>query len=73
VKKDLLSYGSQVGVVEFSLLPMMMVKRGEYEGLCGLCYAFDSLHSMSATCGPRYIISLVTPKLLDTVSSMYCH
>jgi hypothetical protein len=41
---------------------MMMVNCGEIEGLCGLCYASGSRHSMSATCGPRDIISLVTPR-----------
>jgi hypothetical protein len=64
MKQDLLSSGSQAGVVDVALLQMMMmVKCGEEEGLCGLCYASGSRHSMSATCGPRDIISLVTPRL----------
>jgi hypothetical protein len=63
MKQDLLSSGSQTGVVDVALLPMMMVKHGEEEGLCGLCYPSGSRHSMSATCGPRDIISLVTPRL----------
>jgi hypothetical protein len=64
MKQDLLSSGSQTGVVDVALLQMMMmVNCGEEEGLCGLCYPSDSQHSMSATCGPRDIISLVTPRL----------
>jgi len=32
------------------------------EGLCGLCYALGSRHSMFATYGPQDIMSLVTPR-----------
>jgi len=52
MKQDLLSFRSQTGAVDVALLPMMMVKHGVEEGLCGLCYASESRHSMFATCRP---------------------
>ena len=61
------SFGSQTSVVDDSLLSMMMVKRGKEEGLYGSCYPSDSWHSVSTTCGPRDIISLVTPKLVGNI------
>jgi hypothetical protein len=63
MKQDLSPSVDQVSVVDVALLLMMMVKCGEEEGLCGLCCPSNSRHSMSATCGPRDIISLVTPRL----------
>jgi hypothetical protein len=64
MKQGLLSSGSQGGVVDVTMLPMMMmVNCGEEEGLYGMCYPSGSRHSMSATCRPRDIISLVTPRL----------
>jgi hypothetical protein len=65
MKQDLLSSGSQASVVDVALLPMMMVMCDEEDKICGLCYPSSSRHSMCSTCGPRDIISLVTPRLGD--------
>jgi hypothetical protein len=63
MKQDLLPSVDHVGVVDAALQLIMMVKHDEEEGICGLCCPSNSLNSMSSTCAPQDIISLVTPRL----------
>jgi hypothetical protein len=67
MKQDLLSSVDQAGVVDVAMLLTMSGdvwwRGGALSAQCGLCWSSGSRHSMSATCGPRDIISLVTPRL----------
>jgi hypothetical protein len=66
MKQDLLSFLGH-GVVDVAMLLMMngdvWWRGGDLSAQCGLSWSSGSRHSMSSTCGPRDIISLVTPRL----------
>jgi hypothetical protein len=57
----------QVGVADAAMLLIMSgdawCRGGDLSAQCGLYWSSSSRHSMSATYGPRDIISLVTPRL----------
>jgi hypothetical protein len=67
MKQDLLSFLGQAGVADTAMLLTMngdvWWRGGALSAQCGLNWSSGSRHSMSATCGPRDIISLVTPRL----------
>jgi hypothetical protein len=65
MKKDLLSFGSQAGVVGVAILLTIngdvWLRGGDLLAQCGIFQSSSSQHSMCATYEPRYIIFLVTP------------
>jgi hypothetical protein len=67
MKQDLLFFLGQAGVSDAAMLLTMngdvSWRGGALSAQCGLRWSSGSRHSMSSTCGPRTIISLVTSRI----------
>jgi hypothetical protein len=72
MKQDLLVLWDQANVVDVALLLVMsgdaIMNRRD---LAGSAAQSNSRHSMSATCGPQDMISLVTPSLGGNISRLH--